>query len=105
MCHSCGGRNPSCFGPAWGFLLGKREFWGSFWIPAFAGMTPLTRPASQAGLWRARGEAGGDKGAAGAGGKKTKRPSPSYCPPHPTLSRQGRGKSTPLHSAKMLPFG
>ena len=58
MCHSCGSRNPGCFVPAAVFLLGKRELQDTFWIPAFAGMTPLSRlrfvqPASPT-----RGEAG-----------------------------------------------
>jgi hypothetical protein len=39
MCHSCASRNPGCFVPATVFLLGKRELWDTFWIPAFAEMT------------------------------------------------------------------
>jgi hypothetical protein len=40
ICHSCASRNPGCFVPAAGFLLGKRQREDIFWIPAFAGMTP-----------------------------------------------------------------
>jgi len=43
MCPSCVSSSPGLFVPATVFLLGKRELWGTFWIPAFAGMTPLTR--------------------------------------------------------------
>ena len=59
MCHSCVSRNPGCLVPAPVFLLGKRERWTTFWIPAFAGMTiqaPLTW-LRFAGLSTARGEA------------------------------------------------
>jgi|GEM_PF-1522705 hypothetical protein len=43
ICHSCASRNPGCFVPAAGFLLGKRQREDIFWIPAFAGMTPFSR--------------------------------------------------------------
>jgi|GEM_PF-1302485 len=39
MCHSCVSRNPGCFVPAAVGLVGKRELWDTFWIPACAGMT------------------------------------------------------------------
>jgi len=39
MCHSCGSSSPSRFVPATVFLLGKGEFWDTFWIPACVGMT------------------------------------------------------------------
>jgi len=47
----------SCFVPPRVFLLAKWEIWDTFWIPAFAGMTPLTWPTCRlTGLSTARGE-------------------------------------------------
>jgi len=43
MCHSCVSRNPGCLVSAPVSLLGKRERRDTFWIPAFAGMTPLSQ--------------------------------------------------------------
>ena len=57
MCHSCASRNPGCFVPATVFLLGKRELWDTFWIPAFAGMTPPSSFALLAPSSPAAGEA------------------------------------------------
>jgi len=53
MCHSCGSRNPGCFVPAPVGLMGNQDLWDTFWIPACAGMTLLSRlrfapPASPA---------------------------------------------------------
>jgi len=47
MCHSCGSSSPGCFGPAPVGLMGKRELWDIFWIPACAGMTRWVSPPGQ----------------------------------------------------------
>jgi len=36
---------PGCFVPAPGGLIGNRELWDTFWIPACAGMAPWVWPA------------------------------------------------------------
>ena len=46
MCHSCASRNPGSFVPAPVGLVGHRELWDTFWIPACAGMTTKVSPLS-----------------------------------------------------------
>ena len=42
MCHCCVSSSPGCFVPAPVGLVGNRELWDPFWIPACAGMTDKT---------------------------------------------------------------
>jgi len=62
MYHSCGSSSPGCFVPARVFLLGKGELPDTFWIPAFAGMTPWPASASPQTASSAKGEAVGSFG-------------------------------------------
>jgi len=39
MWHWCVSSSPGCFVPAPVGLVGKRELWDTFWLPACAGMT------------------------------------------------------------------